>query len=171
MANEQPRPDDIGRDQEPPHKRLDRHWNELLQELRVTQGGVQILAGLLYTLPFQARFEAVDQAQRWVYLGAVSFATLSAALLIAPVAFHRALFRRRLRQNLIRVSATVTKLGLALLALSLTLVSVLVFSVVAGWVAAAVSGGVAVLFFSVVWLALPLGWSRGSPEKEGEPKV
>ena len=30
---------------------------ELLQELRVLQTGVQILAGFLLTLPFQSRFE------------------------------------------------------------------------------------------------------------------
>ncbi|GAA4901327.1 DUF6328 family protein [Tessaracoccus lubricantis] len=171
MPNTQPEPEDIGRDEEPEHKRLDRHWNELLQELRVTQGGVQILAGLLYTLPFQARFEAVDMAQRWVYLGAVSAATLSAALLIAPVAFHRVLFRRRLRPELIRASALVTKLGLALLALSLALVVALVFSVVAGWDAAFISAAVAGAFFVVVWLMLPLRWASGYPEHEDEATV
>ena len=37
-------------------ERMDRNWNELLQELRVTQTGVQILSGFLLTLPFQQRF-------------------------------------------------------------------------------------------------------------------
>ena len=32
---------------------MDRNWVELLQELRVLQTGVQILAGFLLTLPFQ----------------------------------------------------------------------------------------------------------------------
>lgn len=157
---------DIGREQEPEHVRLDRHWSELLQELRVTQGGVQILAGLLYTLPFQARFEAVDEVQRWVYLGAVSAATLSAALLIAPVPFHRFLFRRGLRPELIEASTVVTKLGLALLAVSLTLVMTLVFSVVAGWTAALAVTGIATVFFAVVWWMLPLRWARGYPERD-----
>jgi Family of unknown function (DUF6328) len=34
-------------------EQLDRNWDELLQELRVTQTGVQILTGFLLTLPFQ----------------------------------------------------------------------------------------------------------------------
>ena len=34
-------------------ERMDRNWNELLQELRVTQTGVQILSAFLLTLPFQ----------------------------------------------------------------------------------------------------------------------
>ena len=38
---------------ETPQERADRNWNELLQELRVSQTGVQVLAGFLVTLPFQ----------------------------------------------------------------------------------------------------------------------
>jgi len=34
-------------------EKLDRNWNDLLQELRVAQTGVQLLTGLLLTLPFQ----------------------------------------------------------------------------------------------------------------------
>lgn len=34
-------------------ERIDRNWNEMLQELRVAQTGVQILSGFLLTLPFQ----------------------------------------------------------------------------------------------------------------------
>ena len=33
-------------------ERMDRNWSELLQELRVTQTGVQLLSGFLLTLPF-----------------------------------------------------------------------------------------------------------------------
>ena len=45
-------------------EKLDRNWMELLQELRVLQTGVQILAGFLLTLPFQARFETLTDFQR-----------------------------------------------------------------------------------------------------------
>ena len=45
-------------------QRMDRNWNELLQELRVSQTGVQILAGFLLTLPFQQRFQGLG-AQEW----------------------------------------------------------------------------------------------------------
>jgi hypothetical protein len=34
-------------------ERLDRNWMELLQELRVLQTGVQLVAGFLLTLPFR----------------------------------------------------------------------------------------------------------------------
>src|SRR5690606_31603274 len=53
---------------ETPEQRSDRNWNELLQELRVMQTGVQILTGFLLILPFQSRFADLDDYQRTVYL-------------------------------------------------------------------------------------------------------
>ncbi|MDY6999819.1 MAG: DUF6328 family protein, partial [Actinomycetota bacterium] len=79
-------------------ERLDRNWNSLLQELRVVQTGVQVLTGFLLTLPFQGRFDILDGGMQNVYLVTVCTAVLSTALLVAPVAMHRLLFRRhRLR--------------------------------------------------------------------------
>ena len=46
------------------HERVNRNWNELLQELRVTQTGVQILTAFLLTLPFQQRFTELSDLQR-----------------------------------------------------------------------------------------------------------
>ncbi|MCB5293313.1 hypothetical protein BJQ90_02761 [Arthrobacter sp. SO3] len=60
---------------------------ELLQELRVLQPGVQILAGFLLTLPFQSRFETLDGFQTTLYLANVARAALvSSADRIAKVA-------------------------------------------------------------------------------------
>src|SRR5665647_3722751 len=50
------------------NQRMDRNWTELLQELRVTETGVQILTGFLLTVPFQQRFTVLDHYQRTVYL-------------------------------------------------------------------------------------------------------
>ena len=80
---------------ETPTERADRNWDELLQELRVTQTGIQILSGFLLTLPFQQRFTALDPPLRTLFLIAVAMATLSTGLVVAPVAAHRLLFRKR----------------------------------------------------------------------------
>jgi Family of unknown function (DUF6328) len=48
-------------------ERLDRNWSSLLQELRVTQTGVQLLTGFLLTLPFQPRFAQLDGTMHIVY--------------------------------------------------------------------------------------------------------
>lgn len=45
-------------------ERIDRNWNEMLQELKVVQTGMQILAGFLLTVPFQQRFLTLTGAQR-----------------------------------------------------------------------------------------------------------
>src|SRR3954471_17419414 len=77
-----------------PTARLDRNWGDLLQELRVVQTGVQLLTGLLLTVPFQARFGDLTGPQRVLYLVVFSLSASSPGLLIAPVALHRALFRQ-----------------------------------------------------------------------------
>ena len=69
---------------ETPAERMDRNWNELLQELRVTQTGVQILSGFLLTLPFQSRFAELDGQQRTIFLVAVALSTIATALLVSP---------------------------------------------------------------------------------------
>src|SRR5918997_5958279 len=81
--------------QEDKNQRIDRNWNELLQELRVTQTGVQLLAGFLLTLPFQERFDDLTTVQEVDYLVVVVLAMVSTGMLIAPVSFHRAVFRRQ----------------------------------------------------------------------------
>ena len=49
-------------------QRLDRNFNEQLQELRIAQTGVQILFAFLLTIPFQQRFTTLTDLQRGVYL-------------------------------------------------------------------------------------------------------
>ena len=66
-------------------EQLDRNWAELLQELRVLQTGVQILAGFLLTLPFQERFEDLDSFQVNLYLANVVIAALTTAFILQPV--------------------------------------------------------------------------------------
>ena len=52
-------------------ERLDRNWNDMLQELRVVQTGVQLLSGFLLTLPFTERFRTLDVWQERLYLALV----------------------------------------------------------------------------------------------------
>ena len=73
---------------------MDRNWNEMLQELRVTQTGTQILTGFLLAIAFQNRFAELDRFQETVYLGLVLAAVLTTALGLAPVNLHRVLFRQ-----------------------------------------------------------------------------
>src|SRR5215213_6742352 len=132
-------------------ERINRNWDKLLQELRVTQTGIQILSGFLLTLPFQQRFTALDDTLRALYLVAVVLATLSTALVVAPVAAHRLLFRKHQKIQLVDVSDRLAKIGLSCVALTVVTVLALVFGFVLGHTAAYVAGGVALVVFVVLW--------------------
>ncbi len=137
-------------------ERMDRNWSELLQELRVTQTGVQVLSGLLLTVPFQQRFVQLTAFQRRVYLVAFLLATVSTGLLVAPVSSHRLLFRKHEKDVLVGLADVLAKLGLTTLALTVTMVVFLIVSVVLGNAAAAVAAAGALVMFAGGWLVLPL---------------
>lgn len=133
-------------------QRADRNWDELLSELRVTQTGVAILFSLLLTVPFSARFDEVDGFGRKVYLAALLLSAASAVVLIAPVAYHRVLFGRRQKQQVVRVSDRMAIAGLVLLSFAVTAVLLLVCDVLlprgyALAVAGTFGAGTAVLWF------------------------
>lgn len=137
---------------ETPLQRADRNWDELLAELRVTQTGVAILFSLLLTVPFSARFDSVDPFGRKVYLAALLLSAASAVVLITPVAYHRVLFARRQKQQVVRFSDRLALGGLALLALAVTAVLLLVCDLLlargaAVLVAGAFGVGTAALWF------------------------
>lgn len=82
------------------NQRMDRNWSELLQELRVTQTGTQILTGFLLAIAFQPRFVELDRFQTMVYAVLVGIAVLATLLALVPVSLHRSHFRRRLKHSL-----------------------------------------------------------------------
>ena len=137
-------------------QKMDRNWSELLQELRVTQTGGQILSGFLLTLPFQARFASLSHGQQGLYLAAVLLGSLSSGLLIAPVSAHRLLFRHHEKDVLVTTGDALAKAGLVCLSLTVTTVLALIFSVVASVGAAIAVAIAAALFFALCWLLLPL---------------
>ncbi len=155
--------------QETEIERLDRHWLELLQELRVVQTGVQILSAFLLTIPFQQRFGELSDGQRGIYLVAVSLGVLATGLIIAPVSIHRLLFRRQERPILVRQSDLLAKLGLVALACCLTASITLIASFVVGTGAALLAAAACIVFFLVVWLGVPLIDTRNQRRASGPP--
>ena len=130
-------PDDgHGTRRETPRERDDRNFQELLQELRVTQTGVQILFAFLLTLAFTERFGELDGVQRATYLVTLVLAVTATVLFTAPAALHRALFRRGAKRLLVEISSRLVSAGLAVLALSFTgsLLLVVALTVPLAWV-------------------------------------
>jgi hypothetical protein len=141
--------------------RLNRNWEELLQELRVTQTGVQILTGFLLTVPFSQRFTELTTLQVRSYLAVLCGAVLTTGFVIAPVAFHRLLFRQQEKAWLVTAANRSAQVGLLLLALTVCGALFLVFDIVVSLTAGLVVLGLSLLFFAVLWWLLPL-WSRGN---------
>jgi hypothetical protein len=139
-------------------ERLDRNFQDLLQELRVAQTGVQILFAFLLTLPFAARFGDVDRFQRVVYVVALMAAAAAAAMIIAPVAYHRMLFRRGRKPQLVRSAHRMASGGLAFLLIAMVGAILLVTDFLVGRVLGGILAGVAAAWFILLWGVLP--WLR-----------
>ncbi len=142
---------------------LDRNLAELLQEMRVAITGVQILFAFLLTLPFSARFEELDVFGTTVYAVTLLSTASATLVLIAPVSFHRTLFRRRRKEQLVAFAHGSLLVGLALLLLGIAAAVLLVLDVVLGrWPAVAACGFVVTLG-TVAWYLVP--WrQRRSPD-------
>ena len=136
-------------------EKMDRNWAELLQELRVLQTGVQILAGFLLTLPFQSRFETLDGFQLALYLTNVVLAALTTALILLPVSAHRRLFRKGLKDTLVASADRIAKVALAGVALLSVGTSALVFDVAAGRTAGLTAGGGLLAVLLVLLVLIP----------------
>jgi len=151
--------------------RWDRNFADLLQELRVAQTGVQILFAFLLTLPFSNGFPKVSALQRDLYVVALLSAAAAAAMLISPVAFHRALFRQGRKPELVRYAHRMVTGGLAFLLISMvSSIFLIVDYLLSRWVAI-VLGVLAAAWFLVVWAGIPLcrrSWIDEADELEEE---
>ena len=137
-------------------QRDDRNTMELLNELRVVGIGVQVLFGFLLGLPFTSHFSKLYTAQRGLYLTTVTLAALSTALLVAPVAYHRLLFRRHEKDSLVRVTNVLAIAGLVTVGLSVSCAVLLIVSFVAPGAPAVVITALVVCAFAGLWFGLPL---------------
>lgn len=137
-------------------ERLERNWNELLQELRVTQTGIQILTGFLLTLPFTPKFDDLGTEQRTIYLVTIIGSVMTTGLIVAPVAFHRLLFRKHQRPWLIEAANRMAKAGLIMLALTTSAVILLVFDVVVSRPGAFIAAGCVLAGLASTWAGIPL---------------
>jgi hypothetical protein len=136
-------------------ERADRNFSELLQELRVTQTGVQILFAFLLTLAFTPRFPSLDTLQRVTYVTTLLLAVLAAALFTAPAALHRSLFQQHAKPQIVRASSDLARAGMVVLALALTGSVLLVVDVTLGRVGGFLAGAGTLLVCVGLWGALP----------------
>ncbi|TJZ58998.1 hypothetical protein FCH28_02305 [Streptomyces piniterrae] len=144
---------------ETPEERADRRWNELLQEVRVTQTGVQILFGFLLTVVFTPVFTTLSHADKIIYVITVLLGAATTGTLIGPVTFHRMVTGRRIKPETVVWASRLTFLGTLLLLATVASVLLLILRVamddtVVPWIVAG-----AVVWFALCWFVLPI-WAR-----------
>jgi hypothetical protein len=145
---------DTGRD-ETAEERLDRKWNDLLQELRVMQTGAQLTAGFLLTLPFQDAFGDLDRFQKGLYLGLVLLAALTTALVMGPVAIHRHLSGQHVKERVVTSAHRLVFGVLTCIALLVTGMVMLIWDVVVDRTWAGVAAGCIAALLVVLLAIVP----------------
>jgi Family of unknown function (DUF6328) len=159
---EEARPGGAGplRPRETEAERDDRNLIELLQELRVAGLGVQVLFGFLLSIPFTTRFVKLSHAQHGLYVATLLLAAIATALLLAPVAYHRVVFRRHQKEQLVKDANILAILGLAAVGLAVSAAVLLVVSLVTRGATVALVTLFVVCLFALLWFVLPLARRR-----------
>jgi Family of unknown function (DUF6328) len=170
---------DVGADADPTdgrdetlNERMDRNWAEILQELRVTQTGTQILTGFLLTVAFQPKFADLTLFQQRVYLVLVISAVLTTAVALAPVGLHRGLFRQGAKATIVQTGHVILLITLGGVAIVLIGTVLLIFDLAVGRVAAYLVAGL-VTFVVIIIAALPLilRTNRDEPPPPAQEKI
>ncbi|MEV6694321.1 DUF6328 family protein [Micromonospora sp. NPDC051196] len=153
-------------------QRWQRNFADLLQELRVAQTGVQILFAFLLTLPFSNGFDDTTPFQRDVYIVALLAAAGATAMIISPVAFHRALFRQGRKPELVRFAHRMASGGLALMLIAMVSSVLLITDFVLARPIAFLLSAVTGLWFLTFWLILPFSrrnWGDDDIDDDEDP--
>jgi uncharacterized protein DUF6328 len=152
-------------------QRWDRNFSDLLQELRVAQTGVQILFAFLLTLPFSSGFPKTSAFQKDVFVVALMTAAFATAMIISPVAFHRALFRQGRKPELVRHAHRMATGGLAFMLISMVSSILLITDYLLNIWAATVLSIIAGAWFLTFWAVIPAfkrNWIDDDAEEEDE---
>ena len=136
-------------------EQLDRNWDELLQELRITQTGLQLLSGFLLTLPFTQVFAGLDDTQQGLYLALVAVAAIAVGLNMTPIMLHRRVFGEHVKDRVVEVGHVVSQVVIGAVALLVTGTATLIFSVVLNWAAGLVTGLLLLVVLVALLVVLP----------------
>ena len=147
-------------------ERADRNFADLLQELRITLTGAQILFAFLLVVPFNSEFRRTTALEHGVYIATLIGSALSAGLLVAPAAMHRVLFHQQAKDRLVDLAGTVAIAGQTLFAVSLALGVFLVVDYLYG-VAAGLASGLGLLAWYLGWFFVVPWVIRRQEERSG----
>jgi hypothetical protein len=136
-------------------ERTARELIELLNELRVILPGVQFLFAFLLTVPFSQRFTDLNGRETVVFFITLLCTAIATALLMAPSAQHRMLWREGAREQRLELGNNLTIAGLIFLVPAMVGAVFVVSDFIFGLGAAVFVTLVLAFFFAVLWFALP----------------
>ncbi len=116
---------------------------------------MQILFGFLLSVVFTGTFRDASGFEKSLHISAVLLTSVATALLTAPAAWHRVLFRAGRRHDILRAGNRLVLGGLACLAAAVTVTVALIAKVVFGVVAMAILGPLVGALFVTVWFVVP----------------
>ena len=138
------------------HERGAREQVELLQGLRVVLPGVQVLFAFLLTVAFTQRFEELALLNKYVYYATLLCTAVSAALLMAPSAHHRFLWRQGMRERRLVISNILSLAGLLFLVPGMVGVIFVITDLLFSLLVASMVTAVFAISFILLWFILPL---------------
>ena len=139
---------------------VDDAFRAIMEGLRTTLPGVQVLFAFLLALPLQAAFPELSTSERTAYFAAFIGSALSSILLIAPSAHQRLRapdtgVHRRSPTHL-RVAVWMTIAGTVLFAIALAAAVYLISSVVLASPIAAASTALIATLAAWAWFYVPI---------------
>ena len=142
-------------------EKLNRKWQDQLQELRVMQTGAQLTAGFLLTLPFQQpTFDHLSDFQKGLYLALVALAGFTVLVVVAPVAVHRRLTGEDIKERVVITAHKCLLVAMLTLGLLVAGMLTLIFSVVLSTTTGVVLGAITLVLEAGLLVALPELLSR-----------
>ena len=125
----------------------------LIDECRMVLPGVQAIFGFQLMVVFQQKFaEDLDQPFQYLHLAALMLVALSAAIIMAPAAYHRVHGAREITDRFVRISSRLLLIALAPLAVGLSLDVFLLGKLVVG------QDGIAALLALLVFGTMVFMW-------------
>ena len=124
---------------------------------------VQVLFAFLLTVPFARRFAELTTLQRRsVFFATLLCTAVATALLIAPSAHHRLLWRRGAREHRLRSGNSLTILGLAFLVPAMVGVIFVIADLMFGLVEAVAVTVLMAVSIVGLWFVPPLWYRRNA---------
>ncbi|MBI2711179.1 MAG: hypothetical protein HYX34_16030 [Actinobacteria bacterium] len=149
---------------EDPKQRVDRELGELLQELRVTLPGVQVLFAFLLTVPFSQRFSTLSPATTKVYFAPILLTAAATGLLMSPSAHHRVRFRQGSKEQMIKAANTFALAGMVVLSVAMGTSVYVVADLLYAPATARITSAAVTVVIATLWFAVPFLYRRQEAE-------